>query len=180
MNLSLLRFGHARVLKALRIFLCSVMALAAVHRAHADADPAMVNEAVAAAHGWLAQIDAGKYEDSYNEGCLAFHNKVTQGQWTTVLKSLRPPLGTVVSRKVVKTEYKPDGLEGLTGECMVITYNTAFSKVPVDLEIVVLKREDGQWRGAGYNAQPQGDPTEPDSMPPAEAHTEVNQEPVGK
>jgi hypothetical protein len=178
MNLPSLRFVHARVLKTLRIFLFSAVALAAMNRAHADADPALVNEALAAAHGWLAQIDSGKYEESYDAGCLAFHNKVTQVQWTTVLKSLRPPLGTVVSRKVVKTEYKPDGLEGLQGECMVITYNTAFSKVPTDLEIVVLKREDGQWRGAGYNAQPQGDPTDTDSPPPAEAHTEVNQEPV--
>jgi hypothetical protein len=178
MNVSSLRFGHARVSKPLRIFLFSVLALTAANRAPADENQAMVNDAVAAAQSWLAQIDAGKYEESYDEGCLAFHNKVSELQWTTILKSLRPPLGTVVSRKVVKTEYKPDGLEGLQGECMVITYNTAFSRVPVDLEIVVLQREDGHWRGAGYNAQPQGDPTEPDSMPPPEVHTEINQEPV--
>ena len=178
MNVPPLRSARACVLKTLRISLACSVALLAMNRVKADEDPALINDAIAAAHNWLAQIDSGKYEDSYNEGCLAFHNKVSEVQWTTVLKSLRPPLGTVVSRKVVKTEYKPDGLEGLQGECMVITYNTAFSKVPVDMEIVVLKREDGQWRGAGYNAQPQGDPTDDDSPPPAEAHTEVNQEPV--
>jgi hypothetical protein len=177
MNVPPLRF----VLKTFQIFfLLCVITWTAMSRVQAEEDPAMVNEALAAARSWLAQIDSGKYEESYNEGCLAFHNKVSEVQWTTVLKSLRPPLGTVVSRKVVKTDYKPEGVEGLQGECMIITYNTAFSKVPTDLEIVVLKREDGQWRGAGYNAQPQGDPTDTDSPPPAEAHTEINQEPVGK
>lgn len=138
---------------------------------------ALVKEAVDSAQSWMAEIDAGHYDQSYSEGCLAFHNKVTRAEWTAVLKSLRPPLGTVVSRKVANYSYKPDGYEGLQGECIVITFNTVFSKVPADIEVVVLKREEGQWRGAGYNAQPQGDaPTEP--IPPATPQTEVNQQPV--
>jgi hypothetical protein len=166
---------------ASRTFLLGLFfsAFLATSSAQADDDSA-VNGALAAAQSWLAQIDSGKYDESYAEGCVAFHNKVTLNQWSVVLKALRPPLGSVVSRKVVKTDYKPDGVEGLEGECMVITYNTAFSKVPSDLEIVVLKREDGQWRGAGYNAQPQGDNSDVDSPPPPDAHTDVSQQPVGK
>ena len=143
------------------------------------ADPAAVKSALSSSQSWLAEIDSGKYDQSYSEGCTAFHNKVTHEQWVTVLKALRPPLGALVSRKVASYAYKPDGYEGLEGECMVIKYTTAFAKVPSDLELVVLKREDGQWRGAGYNAQPQGDAgQDTDAPPPPDAHTEVDQQPA--
>jgi hypothetical protein len=130
--------------------------------ARAD-DAASAAEALAAAQRWVQEIDAGQYVQSYEEGCTAFHNKVSQEQWVTILKALRPALGTLISRKEASHSYRPDGFEGLDGECMVVTYNTSFSKMASDVEVVVLKREDGQWRGAGYNAQPQG----PDPAPGA-------------
>ena len=136
----------------------------------------MVDSAVSSAQTWLSQIDSGKYDQSYAEGCLAFHNKVSHEQWTTVLKALRPPLGSVVSRKLAAHAYHPDGFQGLEGECMVITYNTVFTKMPSDVEIVVLKHEDGHWRGAGYNAQPVVEAaSDADNPPPAAAQTEVDQ-----
>ncbi len=131
----------------------------------ADSGDISTREASAAAQAWLTEIDAGKYEQSYDEGCTAFHNKVTQSQWITVLKALRPGLGGLVNRTETKATYRPEGIEGLDGECMVITYNTSFSKMNSETEIVVLKREDGKWRGAGYNAQPQ-QPAAADQEPP--------------
>jgi hypothetical protein len=126
------------------------------------ANPEVSQAALAAAKTWLAEIDAGKYQESYTQGCTAFHNKVSEQQWITVLTALRPSIGNLVSRKEVKLTYKPDGYEGLEGECMVIMYNATFSKLGTALEAVVLKREDGQWRGAGYNAQPQQQQTTTD------------------
>ncbi len=139
--------------------------------AHADttADPPSINEALSSAKSWLAEIDAAQYEQSYAEGCTAFHNKVPHDQWVTVLKALRPPLGPLVSRKEASHTYKPDGYEGLDGECMVIIYNSVFTQIPSEIEVVVLKREDGKWRAAGYNAQPQV--TAQDDQPPPEAST---------
>ena len=164
------------------LLLCGLILAAggrsAAQSLQASPDADLVKSALGSSQNWLAEIDSGKYDESYNEGCLAFHNKVSRDQWDTILKALRPPLGAVVSRKVASYVYKPDGYEGLEGECFVIRYNTSFSKVPTNLELVVLKKEDGQWRGAGYNAQPQGSATDTDLPPPADAHTEVNQEPV--
>jgi hypothetical protein len=114
-----------------------------------------IQEARTAAQAWLAEIDTGKYEQSYLEGCTAFHNKVSKQQWITVLQATHPAIGNLVSRKESSIAYKPDGYEGMDGECMLIMYNSAFSKLGPTLEAVVLKREDGKWRGAGYNAQPQ-------------------------
>ncbi len=118
-------------------------------------DDSRTKEAVAAAAAWLAEIDANKVEESYEQGCTALQLKVSKQQWITVLKALRPSIGNVSSRTVQSAEYKPDGFEGLEGECVVIKYNSVFTVIGPAYEVVVMKRENGQWRGAGYNAQPQ-------------------------
>jgi hypothetical protein len=110
--------------------------------------------ALAMARAWIAQIDAGQYDDSYSIGCIAFHERVSLDKWVSVLKTLRQPLGPVVNRKEISRTDKPDGFEGLDGECMVIKYDTSFKKLPATLEVVVIKREDGKWKGAGYNVIP--------------------------
>ncbi len=118
-------------------------------------DDSRTKEALAAATHWLAEIDTNKVEESYDDGCTAFQLKVGKQQWITVLKALRPSIGTVSSRTEQSAEYKPDGFEGLEGECVVIKYNSVFTVLGPAYEVVVMKRENGQWRGAGYNAQPQ-------------------------
>ena len=111
-------------------------------------------EATAVAQAWMAQIDAGHYEEVYAAGCIAFHEKVSLDKWVSVLKTIRIPLGTVTSRKEITHLNKPDGFEGLDGQCIVFKYATSFSKLPEALEVVVVKREDGHWKGAGYNLMP--------------------------
>jgi hypothetical protein len=124
------------------------------------ADDSRAKEATTAAGQWLAEIDANKVEESYEQGCTAFHNKVSKQQWITVLKALRPSIGNLTSRSEQSAEYKPDGFEGLEGECVVIKYSSVFTVIGPALEVVVMKREDGQWRGAGYNVQPQSSGTQ--------------------
>jgi hypothetical protein len=153
MNVRLFLSIRGRAL--LLALLCGWWLTATSVRADEKANAETNQATLAAAQNWLTEIDAGEYEKSYSEGCTAFHNKVSQDQWITVLKALRPSIGTVISRKLISQNYKPDGFEGLNGECMVNMYATTFSKLGPTLEVVVLKREDGTWRGAGYNAQPQ-------------------------
>jgi len=105
-----------------------------------------------AALAWIAQIDAGQYIQSYDSGCDAFHRKVTQDKWVLVLKAFRPEYGSVISRKEISQVYQENGVNGLDGECMVITYDTSFSRIKDGYEQVVLKLENGQWRGAAYAA----------------------------
>jgi uncharacterized protein DUF4019 len=124
------------------------------------ADDSRTKEAVTAAQHWLAEIDANKVEESYADGCTAFHNKVSKQQWITVLNALRPSIGNLTSRSQQSAEYKPDGFEGLEGECVVIKYASVFSVIGSAAEVVVMKREDGQWRSAGYNVEPQSTATQ--------------------
>jgi hypothetical protein len=61
--------------------------------------------------------------------------------------------------------YQPNGVKGLEGECMTITYNTNFKNYNNVTETVVLKWEDGEWRGAGYFAGVKADPNAPPPEP---------------
>jgi hypothetical protein len=132
-------------------------------------------EALVASKNWIAQIDAGNYEESYAFTCDALRDKVPIDHWVDVLKSLRTPWGSVASRKQTSHIYKPNGVHGLSGECMVITYDTMFQKMPNATEEIVLLWDDGKWRGAGYNAGPK--PTDDAAAPPSDSSTETHTEP---
>jgi hypothetical protein len=142
-----------------------------------------VDNALAVSKTWVSQIDAGQYDESYAFGCGAMHDKVPQDRWSEILKALRTPWGPVVSRKQISHIYKPDGFEGTEGEFMVITYDTSFQHVGPATEVVVLKWEDGQWRGGGYNASPKGpaDGEAPsDYTSSTEVHTDEHVKPVSQ
>jgi hypothetical protein len=144
---------------------------AAIPKAHASAEDE-IDQALAESKAWVAQIDAGQYDDSYTSGASAMHDKVPQDRWVEVLKALRTPWGPVVSRRQISHIYKPNGFEGAEGEYMVIAYDTSFQKFGPATEVVVLRWEDGKWRGAGYNAEAQPSP-DADSEPPPSSSTTV-------
>jgi hypothetical protein len=139
-----------------------------------------VDSALVVSKTWVAQIDAGNYDDSYAFGCGAMHDKVPQDRWNEVLKALRDPWGPVVNRRQISHIYKPNGYEGTSGEFLVITYDTQFKKLDAATEVVVLKWEDGKWRGAGYNAGPKPSSDNAVQPPPnstTETHTEDHVKP---
>jgi hypothetical protein len=144
--------------------LAALLALPVVARA--DDDEA-VTGALSLARSWLSEIDAGNYEQSYNEGGSALHEKVPQDSWVKILKTERPPLGKVARREEVSHVLHTDGLEGVNGTFLVVTYHTNFSSKPDEIEYVVMKHEFGGWRCVGYDfgpANPQP-PADGDNQP---------------
>jgi hypothetical protein len=168
---------HLPVFKSI-LFLAGISCLlfAAMPKVLASAED-QIDQALVASKAWAAQIDAGQYDESYAFACDAMHDKVPQDRWEQVLKALRIPWGTVVSRKQISHIYKPNGYEGAGGEFMVITYDTSFQRMDPATEVVVLKWEDGKWRGAGYNAGPKSSPDEGAAAPPPPSTTETHPEP---
>jgi len=156
------------------LFAAALLLVAGRLNAVASAED-QIDEAVAASKNWVTQIDTGRFEESYSFTCSEMHDKTPEDRWILVLKALRRPWGAVVTRKQLSHIYKPNGVPGLNGECMVITYDTSFKNLSPATEIVVLKWEDGKWRGAGYNAGPkQTDDAGPPPLPAntTETHTE--------
>ena len=123
----------------------------------------------------MAQIDAGKYDDSYSFTCRERATAFRRTDWVDVLKAIRKQWGNVLSREQLSHVYKPNGVPGLNGEYMVIKYDTNFKNLSHATEVVVLKWEDGKWRGAGYQAGPT---TDPNAAPPpvSNSNTEIHTE----
>jgi hypothetical protein len=139
-----------------------------------------IDPGLSVSKNWVSEIDDGRYEQSYDEGCDAMRLKVTEERWEQILKALRNPWGNVVDRTQTKHVYKPNGFEGTSGEFLVITYDTNFKKMPGVTEVVVLKWEDGKWHPAGYNAgpKPNDDGSEtPSNTATTETHTEPHVRP---
>lgn len=142
------------------------------------ADDEQEANALAVAKTWIAEIDAGKYDQSYTDGGSALHDKVPQETWKRILKAERPPLGNVVSRTETEHIFHPNGFEGTDGEFFVVSYHTSFTAKPDEIEHVVLRREGGQWRGVGYDFGPGQVVTDPGNAPVTTVTTETNAPPT--
>jgi len=127
-------------------------------------------EATPVAKAWLDQIDAGLYEESYLNAGEALHTKVSEDKWLKILQVIRKPQGKVLSRELVDQDYKPNGFEGVSGEYVLLSYETSFEKLPSQKELVVLKREDGKWQTVGYNFGPK-DTSTADAPAPTDTTT---------
>ena len=65
-----------------------------------------------AAESWLMSIDAGNAEASWDQAAKLFKGFVTKSQWTQVLAGMRPPLGKLISRKVMSRQYQREVVGG--------------------------------------------------------------------
>jgi hypothetical protein len=142
------------------------------------ADDDQSTEASSVARAWVAEIDAGKYDASYMDGGSALHDKVPQDTWVKILTAERPEFGKVLSRQETTRSYQPNGFEGVDGEFMVLSYHTNFANKPDEVEHIILRREDGKWRGVGYNFGPEEVVTDPDAGPVTTTTSETNAPPI--
>jgi hypothetical protein len=134
--------------------------------------------ATTAARQWIAEIDAGNYDRSYNDGSSALHEKVHPDTWVRILKTERPVLGKLVSREQTGVTYKPSGFEGADGEFMIVSYRSAFENKPHEIEYVVLRREGGRWLGTGYDFGPEEVTNDPNAGPSTTTTSETETPPV--
>jgi len=124
-------------------------AFSAIPASAAANDP--INNALPAAKAWLALIDAGKYDESYDVAGQGLYQKVSnKREWETALKIIRGAWGNVQNRKESQHLYQPNGIVGLNGECMAIAFDTNTEKQGGVVEMVIMRFEDGKWRGVGY------------------------------
>lgn len=118
---------------------------------HAAADEAMEQKAVTAAKAWLALVDSGDYEKSWNTAAEYFQNAVAQQQWQQSLTAARKPLGKVVSRQLKSTQYTTSLPDAPDGQYVVIQYETSFEHKKSAVETITpMVNANGKWRVAGY------------------------------
>lgn len=129
----------------------STPAASAPASAASKQDEQELKESAKAAAQWLGLVDQGKYDESWSTASprlqLIFFPKDT---WSQYLNSVRRSLGRAQSRVMVQQNpvENPQGLA--PGRYMVIAYTTTFPGQGDKQELLILGREDNQWRVLSY------------------------------
>ena len=136
------------------VFAALALSLSVGGSAQPDAPPAPSVKAepasAAAAREWLALIDNGQWEESWQQAGLLFRSEITSGRWTHQLRPVREQLGGVVSRAFLNAE-PAESLPGAPdGDYVVLQFATAFETMPEAVEVVTLAKEETGWAVIGY------------------------------
>ena len=107
--------------------------------------------AVNSALHWVALIDSGRYEESWQVAFASFKEDVTQRQWRIGLEQIREPYGMVMSRKIKETKNLASKQSRSPQKNLVVEFTTQFENQQVATEFVtVLLDNDGRWRVSAY------------------------------
>lgn len=115
-----------------------------IARAEPAAAPAEA-EAARAAERFLEMIDESRWAESYAATGAEFRRLNTLKAWTDVSARLRPPLGKLLTRDIVRNEYVPAPPEGYR----LVKFASSYENGTNQVESVSLTWEDGAWKVAG-------------------------------
>jgi hypothetical protein len=128
---------------ALFVALVLPAAAAAAEDTSAQARDAAVN--------WLALVDAGEYQQTWNEASAPFRSHVTQAKWTVAATSAREPLGALQSRSAPDDVRLATSLPGLPdGHYAIFQFRSTFANKRAAVETVTMMMDAGTWKAAGY------------------------------
>ena len=117
--------------------------------------------AVGAAEEWLALVDAGNSEESWQHAASLFKygisserffiSGISNQQWRSSVKEVQASLGKVALRRLKSKRYTEELPWEPDGEYVVIEYETSFERQMNRTEVVILiKERDGVWRVCRY------------------------------
>ena len=105
---------------------------------------------VAAAGNFVALLDAGRWDESWQAAGVLFQSQMPQGRWSATIQPVRTPLGAAQSRSLAGTR-KTRSLPGAPdGDYVVVQYRTDFASKAGAIETLVLSNERGGWKVDGY------------------------------
>lgn len=118
---------------------------------HLVASDTKEDKALAVATAWLALVDEGKYDESWEAAASFFKQAVSQEQWGQAVGAALDPFGPFVSRELKSKQYTTSLPGAPDGEYVVIQFTATFeNKAAVIETITPMLDSDGEWRVAGY------------------------------
>src|ERR1700736_4159254 len=109
------------------VSILSLLAFIAIPASRMHAADKPEQAAQAAAEQWLAMVDAGKFDESWQAAAAFFQKAVPAAEGSKALQSVRTPLGALVSRKL-KSATSTKSLPGAPeGEYVVLQFDTDFA-----------------------------------------------------
>lgn len=125
-----------------------MLAPAALTETVAGAEPATDTRSGAAAdtaEAFLAMLDQSRWADSYAATSAEFRSLNTLKAWSDVSARLRPPLGEMLTRDIVRNEYVPAPPMGYR----LVKFRSSYANGTRQTESVSLAWEEGAWKVAG-------------------------------
>jgi Protein of unknown function (DUF4019) len=114
-----------------------------------------VKAATYAAQDWLAQVDSGRYGESWDNASALFQQKISRERWEDTMGGGRSAYGAVVSRQLKSATPDNNIPAAPGGKFVVIQFRTRFANSPTLIETITPMQEpNGQWRVAGYFVKP--------------------------
>jgi len=136
-----------------------------------------VTAATEEATHWLATLDEHHFSDSWSAAAAVMKEGRTEKDWVEDIAGSREMLGKTVMRQLRHAEYASSVRGAPEGSYVTAEYLTQFSKAPPALETLLLTREEGRWRIAGYSI---GRAPEQEPPPAANDTTGANPKPKTK
>lgn len=99
---------------------------------------------------WLALVDGGQYQESWNRAAALFKQQVSAEQWLQAMTAARDPFGIMISRKLMTSTYSTSLPGAPDGEYVVLQFKTAFKNKTQAIETVTPMLDNGRWRVSGY------------------------------
>jgi hypothetical protein len=130
--------------------LCAALCLVCVAISASAQDPGTI-AVQTAARAWLALIDKGDAQGTWNAAGKKFQSALSAAAWADELKKAQDQMGKPTRRTIGPTRFE-SSFPGLpNGEYAQILFRTSFAKKQDGGEQLTLEREaDGQWRVVGY------------------------------
>lgn len=108
------------------------------------------DRAIASVTAWLQLVDSGAYVQSWEQSAPLFQQQISSEDWQAALKSVRQPLGSVISRDV-ESRSEHNALPGAPdGEYVVVTMASSFEHKARATETITFAKVGGEWRAVGY------------------------------
>jgi DNA-binding CsgD family transcriptional regulator len=105
--------------------------------------------AVAAARDWLALVDKGDWNKSWEGTGQSFKALNTVETWARVSETVRPPLGALKSRVLLSEQEVPAPPYGY----QMVKFRTDYANKAGAIETLSLIREGGAWRVVGVTIE---------------------------
>ena len=105
--------------------------------------------AVAAARDWLALVDKGDWNASWEATGQSFKALNTAATWSRVAQQVQGPLGAVKARVLLSEETVPAPPYGY----QMVKFRTDYANKAGAIETLSLVREGGSWRVVGVTVE---------------------------
>lgn len=103
-----------------------------------------------AARDWLALVDTGRWNESWNAAGRLIRSSVPQTSWAGIVQPVRQPLGAVASRTLLAATWASVLPGAPPGDYWVMRFRTRFAQKADAIETITVAREGSAWKVSGY------------------------------